>query len=186
MTAAAPEEAKRPRALTANPSAGPHNSLWHWDRVLNPLRVAYNYVLMALARISPSLRLKRVLYRGMGVRIGENAAVGLEVTVDIFYPQLLEIGANSIVGFNSTLLCHEYLVKEYRTGPIRIGRDVTIGANTTVLPGVTIGDGATISAMSLVNRDVPAGEFWGGVPIRRIRPAPPAAGGQEDRSGTDS
>jgi acetyltransferase-like isoleucine patch superfamily enzyme len=60
---------------------------------------------------------------------------------------------------------------EWRRGPVVIGRDVTIGANCTVLPGVVIGAGATVSAMSLVNCDVPPGALVGGVPIRLIRPA---------------
>ena len=50
-----------------------------------------------------------------------------------------------------------------------VGRDVLIGANCTILPGVVIGDGATVSAMSLVNKDVPPGAMVGGVPIRLIR-----------------
>jgi len=37
-----------------------------------------------------------------------------------------------------------------------------IGANCTVLPGVKIGEGATVSAMSLVNCDIPAGQTWAG------------------------
>ena len=49
--------------------------------------------------------------------------------------------------------------------------DIMIGANSTVLPGVVIGAGATVSAMSLVNRDVPPGAMVGGVPIRLLRPA---------------
>jgi len=57
-----------------------------------------------------------------------------------------------------------------------ICEDVTIGANCTILPGVIIGKGATVSAMSLVNRDVPAGAFVGGVPIRLL-----SAEGEEKR-----
>ena len=41
-----------------------------------------------------------------------------------------------------------------------------IGANTTILPGVTIGDGAVVSAGTLVHKDVPAGAFVGGNPMR--------------------
>jgi acetyltransferase-like isoleucine patch superfamily enzyme len=43
-----------------------------------------------------------------------------------------------------------------------------IGANCTILPGVVIGDGAIVGAMSLINRDVPAGASVGGTPIRRL------------------
>ncbi|BAI87122.1 2,3,4,5-tetrahydropyridine-2,6-dicarboxylate N-acetyltransferase [Bacillus subtilis] len=43
-----------------------------------------------------------------------------------------------------------------------------IGANTTILPGVKIGDGAVVSAGTLVHKDVPAGAFVGGNPMRII------------------
>jgi acetyltransferase-like isoleucine patch superfamily enzyme len=49
-----------------------------------------------------------------------------------------------------------------------IGRDVVIGANCTILPGVVIGDGATVSAHSLVNHDVAPGSVVGGVPARPL------------------
>ncbi|WP_368784325.1 acyltransferase [Acinetobacter baumannii] len=52
-----------------------------------------------------------------------------------------------------------------------MGSRVMIGANSTVLPGVTIGDGAVVSAATLVNADVPAGAFVGGNPMRIIRQA---------------
>jgi acetyltransferase-like isoleucine patch superfamily enzyme len=43
-----------------------------------------------------------------------------------------------------------------------------IGANSTILPGVTIGDGAIVSAGTLVHKDVPAGAFVGGNPMQVI------------------
>jgi len=67
------------------------------------------------------------------------------------------------------VLAHEFMVDEWRKGPVVIGKNVSIGANCTILPGVVIGDGATVSAMSLVNRDVPPGAFVGGVPARELR-----------------
>jgi len=109
------------------------------------------------------------LYRLIGVRIGKDASIGLMAMFDIFFPELIEIGENSVVGYNVTLLAHEYLVDECRTGRIKIGKNVMIGANSTILAGVNIGDGAIISACSLVNRDVRCDAFVGGVPIKDLR-----------------
>ena len=119
-----------------------------------------------MARISPSLSLKLWLYRMMGIRMGSNVSVALEVTMDVFFPQLIEIGDNTIIGYNTTILCHEFLIKEYVTGPVVIGRDVMVGANTTILPGVKIANGSVVSAHSLVNSDIEG--FVGGVPARPL------------------
>jgi acetyltransferase-like isoleucine patch superfamily enzyme len=57
--------------------------------------------------------------------------------------------------------------------PIRVGNDVTIGAHSVVLAGVTIGDGALVATGAVVRKgtQIGAGEVWGGVPARRIEPA---------------
>lgn len=86
--------------------------------------------------------------------------------MDVLFPQLIEIGDNTIIGFNTTILCHEFLIKEYVTGPVVIGRDVMVGANTTILPGIKIANGSVVSAHSLVNSDVEG--FVGGVPARPL------------------
>ena len=56
---------------------------------------------------------------------------------------------------------------ESRSG-VTIGTNVWIAANCVVLPGLTIGDNAVISAGSLVSTDVPPGEIWRGVPARKL------------------
>jgi acetyltransferase-like isoleucine patch superfamily enzyme len=91
------------------------------------------------------------------------------VMMDTMFPERISIGSNSIIGYNTTILAHEYLIDEYRLGNVKIGSRVMIGANSTILPGVTIGDGAVVSAATLVNADVPAGAFVGGNPMRIIR-----------------
>jgi len=156
------------RRLEAHPAPPGANSLWAWARTSNPLRVTFNFFMLLVVRYSPSLRLKIVALRLMGVRVGRQVSMALDATVDIFYPWLIEIGDNTIVGYSATILAHEYLVDSLRTGKVTIGRDVLIGANSTVLAGVSIGDGAVVSAGSLVNRDVPAGAFVGGVPARPL------------------
>lgn len=148
---------------------GKGNSLLYWHKVKNPLILVYNFILIYLAKYMPSLTIKRILYRMTGMKVGKDVSVGLGATFDIFFPELIEIGDNSIIGFNATILAHEFLQNELRTGNVRIGKNVMIGANTTVLPGVRIGDSAKISAMSLVNKDVKEGVFVGGVPIKHIK-----------------
>ncbi len=132
-------------------------------------RVLWNTVWILLARYAPSFRLKNWMLRRTGAKIGKGVSFGFEATLDILYPQRITVGDSSVIGYASTILCHGYLVDTKQVGNVTIGERVSIGANCTVLPGVTVGDGAVIGAMSLVNKDVPPGEFWAGVPARKIR-----------------
>jgi acetyltransferase-like isoleucine patch superfamily enzyme len=148
---------------------GSHTALWYYPQLSGGyLHVARNAALIQFARYVPFLPLKNAIYRRLGMRVGRHTAVGLMVMVDIFFPELISIGQETVIGYNSTILCHEVTRHTWAQGPVTIGNDVTIGANCTILPGVVIGDGATISAMSLVNRDVEPGAFVGGVPIRAL------------------
>lgn len=162
----------RKSRITERPSDGPRASLWYWRHHAGIVRTTLRYLVIMLTRIAPSFRLKNWMFRNLlRAKVHKHAAVGLEVTFDVFYPHLITIEEDVIVGYNTTILCHEYMADKYRVGPVVIKRRATIGANCTILPGVIIGEGATVSAMSLVNRDVPPGELWGGVPARRIRGA---------------
>ena len=57
----------------------------------------------------------------------------------------------------------------FRKPQVVIGNDVWIGANATILRGVTIGDGAIIASGSVVTKDVAPYSVVGGVPARHIR-----------------
>jgi len=131
------------------------NSLWFWTDAKHPLRVALNYVVIVLARISPSLQLKNWLLSRIGVTVGDRVSWGLESTPDVFWPELVTVGDDAIVGYDATLLCHEFLQNEYRTGEVVVGDRAMIGAGAVVLPGVEIGEDAQVAANSLVAEDVP-------------------------------
>ncbi|MEC4271825.1 DapH/DapD/GlmU-related protein [Adlercreutzia sp. R25] len=84
------------------------------------------------------------------------------------------IGDHAYIGHNVVLATLNHDLNPARRAdmdpaPIRIGDNVWIGANSTVLPGVTIGDGAVVAAGAVVTRDVPAMTVVGGVPARVIR-----------------
>ena len=53
--------------------------------------------------------------------------------------------------------------------PVRIGNDVWIGGNVTILPGVTIGNNVVVAAGAVVTKDVPDNTLVGGVPARKIK-----------------
>ncbi len=154
--------------LTSHPAPDGVNSLWSWRRWVPLHQVMLNFAVIYACRTLPSLRWKNRLYRMIGVKVGPHVSAGLGSTIDVFFPRLIQLGENSIIGYNTVILAHEFLRDELRTGPVVVGKDVMIAANVTILPGVVIGDGATVSACSLVNRDVPAGAVVGGVPIRRL------------------
>jgi acetyltransferase-like isoleucine patch superfamily enzyme len=142
------------------------NALRGWARVNCGLKTTVNFCVLWLARFLPSVSFKNIIYRLLGVVVGKDSAIALGVMLDIFHPELIKIGDNSIIGYNTVILTHEFLTDRYRIGSVEIGNNVMIGANCTVLPGVKIGDGAIISAMSLVNRDVPPHAYAQGIPIR--------------------
>ena len=156
--------------VTHHPTEGPLNSLQHWTEAKPPWVVARNYAAIVLARRSPSLRLKNWLYRRLGMTVGTGVSWGLEATPDVFFPELITVDDHAIVGYDATLLCHEFLQDEYRTGPVRVGRRAMVGAGTIVLPGTEIGENAQVAANSLVTTDVPPGETVGGVPAEPIAP----------------
>ena len=84
------------------------------------------------------------------------------------------IGDGSLIGHNVVLATLNHAMSpEDRASmipaPIRIGKRVWIGANATVLPGVTIGDGAIVAAGAVVTKDVPENIVVAGVPAVPIR-----------------
>lgn len=156
------------RRTTRYPVSG-ENSLWNVYKTVSFWKVMKNFIIIQIARYTPFLSVKNWLYRTfLRMKVGKKTSFALMVMPDIMFPEKITVGENSIIGYNTTLLAHEYLIREYRLWEIVIGNEVMIGANATILPGVKIGDGATVSAGTLVHRDVPSGAFVGGNPMRII------------------
>jgi acetyltransferase-like isoleucine patch superfamily enzyme len=86
----------------------------------------------------------------------------------------IAIGDGTLIGHNAVLatLNHDFAPEKranMHPAPIIIGNNVWIGANVTVIPGVTIGDNAIIAAGAVVTKDVPANTVVGGVPAKVIK-----------------
>lgn len=109
---------------------------------------------------------------------GKNIHIGRNVFINMgckFQDQGgIYIGDGALIGHNVVLatLNHAKSPKDRSSmipAPIRIGKQVWIGANATILPGVTIGDGAIVAAGAVVAQDVPENTIVGGVPAKIIR-----------------
>lgn len=155
---------------------GAPNALRYWykarnhldGRLLGPLRIALNYLVVMMCKNISSLSLKNHIYRALGMKIGRNVTIAAGVMMDPYFPELIEIGDNSIVGMDVLLITHEFLHDRFRSGRVVLGKDCLIGARCTVLAGVSLGDRTTVSAMSLVCKGTPADSFVGGVPLQHI------------------
>lgn len=64
----------------------------------------------------------------------------------------------------------KYQTNEFKEsiGPIEIGSNVFIGANTLILGNVKIGSDVVVGACSLINKDLPDGGVYGGIPAKRL------------------
>lgn len=103
---------------------------------------------------------------GKGVFI--NAGCKFQDQGGIFIDDYALIGHNAVLA----TLNHGFAPDERHNlhpAPIRIGKRVWLGANVTVLPGVTIGDNAIIAAGAVVSRDIPANTVAAGVPAKVIK-----------------
>lgn len=84
------------------------------------------------------------------------------------------IGDDSLIGHNTVIATLNHDISPDRRAdmhpaPVAIGRNVWIGSNVTVLPGVTIGDDSVVAAASIVTKDVPKGSIVVGSPARVVR-----------------
>lgn len=102
------------------------------------------------------------------VKIGNNVTIkcGVQVWDGI------ELEDNVMIGSNVTFTNDMYPKsknKDWKLLRTKICKGASVGAGSTLLPGITIGENALIGAGSVVTKDVPAGEIWVGNPAHFVR-----------------
>lgn len=121
---------------------------------------------------------KLLVYENAVLKIGKN--VGMSNTV-IVATKSVEIGNNVMIGGGVTIVDSnfhslnpiywhtEYDEKYMKSTPVRIGNNVFIGMNSIILKGVAIGSNVVIAAGSVVSKDIPENQIWGGNPAAFIK-----------------
>ena len=109
---------------------------------------------------------------------GKNITIGKNVFINAcckFQDQGgITIGSGVLIGHNVTLATLNHDERpDFRQNiypkPIKIGNNVWIGSNASILAGVTIGDGAIIGANAVVTKNIPENTVAAGVPAKIIR-----------------
>lgn len=104
---------------------------------------------------------RKWLQRQRGVKIGKNVHWGTNVVVDNTFPNFVVVEDGASISGNDYFLAHAKPMKYHNTcaesfvAPIVVHKNAWIAVNVTVLPGVEIGEGAIVSAGSVVSSDVP-------------------------------
>lgn len=107
----------------------------------------------------------------MGMKVGKNTSIE-HARIDVSHCWLISIGNNVTLAPNVYLLAHDASTKRHlgytKIGKITISDNVFVGADTVVMPNVTIGKNSIIGTRSVVTKDVPENCVYAGNPARFI------------------
>ncbi len=111
---------------------------------------------------------------GKHTHLGKNVYANFNLTLvddtHIYIGDYVMIGPNVTLATAGHPIAPEYREKVAQFNiPVHIGRNVWIGANTVVLPGVTIGENSVVGAGSIVTKDIPSNVVAVGNPCRVLR-----------------
>ena len=153
----APGVAVHPSAIVDEGARiGAGSRVWHWVHVCGG------------AQIGERCSLGQNVFVGNRVRIGNNCKIQNNVSVydNVFLEDDVFCGPSMV--FTNVYNPRSAVVRkdEYRDTTVR--RGATLGANCTIVCGITVGEHAFVAAGAVVNRDVPAYALMAGVPARQI------------------
>jgi len=111
-------------------------------------------------------------YKARGLKVGSNFNMLGGCIIDHSHCWLIRIGDNVTFAPRVHVLAHDASTKRVlgytRIALTSIGNDVFVGAPSTIMPGVTVGDGAVVGAGSVVTKDVAPGTVVAGNPAKPI------------------
>jgi UDP-2-acetamido-3-amino-2,3-dideoxy-glucuronate N-acetyltransferase len=135
---------------------GVGTKIWHFSHV------------MAGAVIGARCNLGQNVVVMGGTRLGDNVKVQNNVSIY----EGVELGDDVFCGpscvFTNVINPRSHVSRKHEYRPTRVGRGASIGANATIVCGVTLGEYAFVGAGAVVTSDVPAFGLVVGVPARRV------------------
>jgi acetyltransferase-like isoleucine patch superfamily enzyme len=135
-----------------------------WVRYVVSIHVA-RVLAGPLLRASP---IWTAYLRANGARIGRRVYVN---TLSISDHNLLDFGDDVVIGADAHISGHTVEAGIVKTGPVRLGRNVTVGISTVIEIDVVVGDGAQVGALSFVPKHsvLEPGGVYAGIPVTPLR-----------------
>ena len=149
------------------------NSQMDWPKIRNPIKMLFTAFCFEVLRKTPPCGLKNAIYRLFGVRIGKNVAIAYNVLFDPLYPELITIEDNVMIGSDCEFGTHEFVSSWFAIGRIVVKKNVTLSAYNMIGAGVTVGENSITGMYCFINKDIPANEFWVGIPAKFKSKLPP-------------
>jgi len=107
-------------------------------------------------------------WRVVGVEnfsLGDKVEIGSFTIIDA--KEGVSIEDDVKIGWNCSIFSYSSI--DNKKGKIILKKGCKVGANSVIMPGVTIGENATVGANSLVNKDIPSNEVWVGTPAKKTK-----------------
>ena len=135
---------------------GAGTKIWHFCHVMPGAVIGERCVLGQNVVVMPGTRI------GNNVKIQNNVSVyeGVELEDDVF------CGPSCV--FTNVATPRSHVSRKHAFQPTRVRRGATIGANATIVCGITLGEYAFVGAGAVVTADVPAHALVVGVPARQV------------------
>jgi len=139
-----------------NVEIGEGTRIWHFCHILKGSKISKNCMLGQNVMIGPNVKV------GNNVKIQNNVSVyeGVELEDDVF------CGPSMV--FTNVINPRAFIERKHEFRKTLVKRGATIGANATIVCGVTIGEYAFVGAGAVVTKDVPPYALVVGVPAKQI------------------
>ena len=134
---------------------GAGTRIWHFSHIMSGARIGENCTLGQNVHIGPGVRI------GDGCKIQNNVSVYRGVTMED------RVFCGPSVVFTNVVNPRAFIERKHEFTPTLVREGATLGANSTIVCGVTIGAYALVGAGAVVTADVPDHALVYGVPARR-------------------
>lgn len=136
----------------------------------NDIEIGDNVRIDAFSILTGKIRIGSHIHIAAGAYLYGGAGIVME-DFGQFAPRLLVMSTSD--DFSGESMIGPCIHDKYKPGlkkePVFIGRHVVTGACTTIMPGVTIGEGVSLGAHSLVMKDLEPWMIYVGSPVRKIK-----------------